>query len=543
MREAQQAAPAGPSAVPQLFTPFLRGAAAVALLAVLVIGQSLRGKISDPDLWWHLKTGAIIVATRQVPRTDPYSYSAAGQPWTAHEWLSEVLFYGIWRAWGPAGMLWFRALMLAAVVALMYLILRRRSGSFAVAIFLALGVALATSSFWSERPHLFTYLFLAALIAVLDLAAAGRTRLLWGIPPLVLLWANLHGGFFSALILMGAVWIGCLIDVRCGTDPGSGSARLVRPLPLVILLSMVAASANPQGPAILVYPLRYISEKGLATYISEWQVPNVKEPLGRVFEVLLLAPAAIGLGTALRWAWRDTFPFLVFAHLGLSAVRHVPIFALISVTALAGMWPSLGGALLRAAWNWRPTRALLEQLERDRRSGRAGQETAGTRGLALVLLLVGLAVCWRMAPRGRDFRSLVKRDDVPVAVGEWLQANASPGRVFNYYDYGGFLIYLPRRGWELDAGPPPWQVVIDGREDLYGGAMMQRWFREVRQAGPRWREFLDDPRYRADLVIWPMQEPLTRVLEGRPGEWEKVYTSPGKPERQIVIFRRRGAAG
>src|SRR6185295_6551395 len=75
----------------ELFTPWLRAAAALWLVLVTVVGHSASGQISDPDLWWHLKTGAIIAATNQVPRTDPFSYSAGGHAWTAHEWLSEWL--------------------------------------------------------------------------------------------------------------------------------------------------------------------------------------------------------------------------------------------------------------------------------------------------------------------------------------------------------------------------------------------------------------------------------------------------------------------
>src|SRR5947207_2015281 len=105
--------PPASSKTPELFTPWLRAGAALCLLFVLVVGRSLRDKIGDPDLWWHLKTGAIIAATRQVPHVDPYSYSAAGHPWTAHEWLSEVLLYGVYRLGGWAGILGFRTLMLA----------------------------------------------------------------------------------------------------------------------------------------------------------------------------------------------------------------------------------------------------------------------------------------------------------------------------------------------------------------------------------------------------------------------------------------------
>src|SRR4030042_6750200 len=50
---------------------------------------------TDPDFWWHLRTGQFIVETGSIPKAAPFSYTAAGSPWIAHEWLSDLLIYGI----------------------------------------------------------------------------------------------------------------------------------------------------------------------------------------------------------------------------------------------------------------------------------------------------------------------------------------------------------------------------------------------------------------------------------------------------------------
>src|SRR5215475_1111239 len=56
----------------------------------------------DPDLWWHLRTGELIVQSHDVPHTDPFSFTRQVQPWINHEWLSDVLIYGVYRiaGWG-----------------------------------------------------------------------------------------------------------------------------------------------------------------------------------------------------------------------------------------------------------------------------------------------------------------------------------------------------------------------------------------------------------------------------------------------------------
>jgi hypothetical protein len=61
----------------------------------------------DPDLWWHLRTGQLIVDTGLVPHSDPFSFTRAGSPWVSHEWLSEVVFYEIWKFAGAVGLIIF----------------------------------------------------------------------------------------------------------------------------------------------------------------------------------------------------------------------------------------------------------------------------------------------------------------------------------------------------------------------------------------------------------------------------------------------------
>jgi hypothetical protein len=548
---------------PDLFTPWLRAGAGIGLLAVLVVGSSLQRRINDPDVWWHLKTGAIIAATGQVPRTDPFSYSAGGKPWTAHEWLSELLLYGVWRGGGFAALLWYRSLLLAALAAVVFFVVRRRCGSFIVALLATLGVMLATASFWGERPHLFSYLFFAGLLAALDLAQVGRPALLWALPPVMVLWANLHGGFFAAFLLLGATLAGALVDRwfdshpargpddgpgpagdgdrSGGAAPGPPSAALVRTLLLVLLASLAAACLNPQGPAILLYPLRYLLERGLATYINEWQPPDVREPLGRLLETLLLGSILLGVVTARRWAWRDLLPLLLFAHLALTAVRHVPLFALVAVNFLAGAWPDCWRQATVAVRRSPTGRRVWEAIARGREQPGAGEETLGTRAMALALAAGGIALCLSKAPRSSDLGGTVRLNEIPVAAGKWIQANVPPGRIFNHYDYGGYLIYLPRSGQRVEPGPNPWRVVIDGREDVYGGRMMREFYEQAFQAGPRWRELLDG-RYRADWVAWPQAAPLTRVLQNA-SEWQQVYPPPGSSDRQVAIFRRTGRQG
>ena len=89
------------------------------VLLLGLCGMTARNAV-DPDLWWHLRTGQIIVETGHVPHSDPFSFTRAGHPWVAHEWLSEVVFYQLWKHGGAATLIVFSALITTAGFMLLY---------------------------------------------------------------------------------------------------------------------------------------------------------------------------------------------------------------------------------------------------------------------------------------------------------------------------------------------------------------------------------------------------------------------------------------
>ena len=66
----------------------------VIVLALGLFAIAARG-VTDPDVWWHLRTGQLILHDHAVPHTDPFSFTRFGQPWVNHEWLSDLLLYGL----------------------------------------------------------------------------------------------------------------------------------------------------------------------------------------------------------------------------------------------------------------------------------------------------------------------------------------------------------------------------------------------------------------------------------------------------------------
>src|SRR5580704_16131732 len=100
-----------------------RLAGLVALYSFLAVLFIRAFYISDPDIWWHLRTGDWILAHHAVPRTDPFSSYGMGKPWIAYSWLFEILIQLSYRTFGYVGVVLYEVLIrLALSVALFHLV-------------------------------------------------------------------------------------------------------------------------------------------------------------------------------------------------------------------------------------------------------------------------------------------------------------------------------------------------------------------------------------------------------------------------------------
>jgi len=142
----------------------------IVIWAVLGVGLivPLSGKIEDPDLWWHITTGRLIVQSHTIPTHDPFSYTAAGKEWIPHEWLSEIAFYGVYHRFGLAGIVWLRSLLVFLFTWSLYALVKRRIGDPVISAVVAVVLSLATWCFWTERPQLFSYVLLVTLLRLVD---------------------------------------------------------------------------------------------------------------------------------------------------------------------------------------------------------------------------------------------------------------------------------------------------------------------------------------------------------------------------------------
>src|SRR5688572_28957901 len=145
----------------------------------------------DPDLWWHLQAGQDIVQSQSIPRVDTYSFTKAGSEWVAHEWLSEVVMFLIYRGAGWGGLLFVFSVLITVTL---YLTYRRCEGQPYVASLAILLAAGSSAPLFGIRPQMITLLLVTIFIGLLTrYAEDGKGRRLWWIVPIMFLWVNLIG--------------------------------------------------------------------------------------------------------------------------------------------------------------------------------------------------------------------------------------------------------------------------------------------------------------------------------------------------------------
>ncbi len=494
-----------------------------ALALTGVFGMAARF-ILDGDTFWHLRAGAWIWTHRRLPWVDPFSYTRLGHPWHYPGWPVELLMVALYR-WGGLSLLFlWMALMVTVAYALLWPVLAGGPWLRATVVLLS---ASAAALYWAARPYLMTFLGAAIFLWALEGYRLGRpARRLWVLPVWMILWVNSHGGFFMGLALWGAYsvpalgrWLKQRFSPRQETgepaDPlkaahaptNSPAPPRVAPLLWAGLGVLAATLINPYGPEMLAYPFKTFGMRVLRQ-IAEWGSPDFHRSETWPFLGLLLL-LWLALGYARRpLAAEHALLLLGLGGLAFLAVRNVSLFALGAALPLATQ-----GHDALTPWRERLTRRFAR---RDPPRLRPGLN-ALVLGLLGVLALLRGAMLWNQTALDQALR-----ETFPVEAVAYLKAHRPPGRLFNSYNMGAYLL------WAL----PEYPVFADGRTDLYGDEILSQWFQVVR-ADPGWQAVLD--RWQVNLVLVEPDLPIARVLPC--AGWQVLYR-----DDHAVLLARNPAA-
>jgi hypothetical protein len=478
----------------------------VALLGALVFTPLSVRLLGDAGIGWHIRTGQQILASHAIPRVDSFSSTMAGRPWFAWEWLYDLAVGQLEATLGLNGVVWLTAVVIATAFAWTFRLLVARGANMLVALVLVLLAVSASMIHFLARPHVVSWLFTLAWFWILDSSERdgfdGRgMRWLWALPPLMLVWVNVHGGFLVGFVLLGTFWLGAVWSWFRTKEGRIGellekiaAGKRARQLAWVGVLSVAASLVNPYGWKLYDHVYSYLSNRFLMDHIDEFQSPNFHGAAQRCFLALLLVTMAVLAlrGSELRMSQGLTVLFAVCA--GLYASRNIPVSSVLLVMVVAPLVP-VGGA----------ARGFF---------GRMSAVELGQRGHVWPILAVVVTLVIA-ANGGRAGSNLVmdahfdpKR--MPVEAVNYLEKNDVQGPVLGPDYWGGYLIYRLY---------PKTRVVVDDRHDLYGEEFFKSYLKMVH--GERgWEEFLET--HQTSCVLMPRDAALASLLAETKG-WKSVY--------------------
>jgi hypothetical protein len=447
--------------------------------------------ITDPDLWWHLKTGEYIAQHGSVPHADPFSYTRAGQPWVAHEWLTDLLLYALHRATGTAGLI----AVFAAILCTAFFFLYLRCGPDPyVAGVAVLFTAWATMPVWGVRPQVISLLLTSLWLLILE-RSERNSKLLWWTLPLTLLWVNLHAGFALGLALSALFLLGEGIEL-CRDQSARHSTRLWFAA-FILLLDFLIVPLNPNGARLFVYPVETLRSAAMQNYIAEWASPNFHHAEYLPFLLIVLATIAALAWSRPRLRLRDLVVLLVSLYAGLCSIRMIPLFAFVAIPVI---FRRIGNLRTQQSRNLRKSviRPLLN---------------------GVIVLAMALFAAIHLA-RVIQHEPQAEAQHFPTRAVAFLETHP-PNHIFNHYDWGGYLI------WKLY---PTTRVFIDGRADVYGEQFLNQ-FADTYQLKDNWREPLQQ--WNIDTVLVPPDSALATGLRNSLG-WTVAY----EDSRAIILKAR-----
>lgn len=469
------------------FVPSIYQVALLAILGgVLIVGLAPR---IDTDFWWHLKDGQYIIAHHVVPSRDFMSYTLAGHAWTDHEWLAEVVIYSLYRLAGLWGPIVFFAIVICTTFTLVYLQMRQRRIQPVLASFVVAAAFMASSASWGPRIQMMTLMFLAAYMFILQRYRSTHSRrLLILLPALMLLWANIHGGFVLGIAVIAITLAGEWMNRVTGHDEAWSTDDL-KVLAFALAATVGVTMVNPNGIRQLLYPLTFVLPNAYTNLIQESASPNFHLPVMMLFEAMLLLLVAAAFIGRPRLNWTHLFLVLAFTHLALSQVRNVAVWSV--------MISPLFAYYLQAA-----VPALREQFPRFSYRSRPVEGRIGSILNLTILVLMALAYVLEGAHfiNATTLRQ-AETDNYPRNAIAYLRTHDLPRHVFTSYEWGGYLL------WNLF---PRYRDFMDSRADTLFNDRILHAYLTAYAARPGWKSVLN--RYGVQDVLVQGSSPLAQVL-------------------------------
>jgi hypothetical protein len=447
-----------------------------AWVALLPFALLRSGMLAEADTFWQIRTGQLTMSNRAIPSSDPFSWTAAGEPWTQNSWGFNVVLGAAYNVGGLSLVALLCAAIVAGVAWLALMLTRGLGAHPLVAALLLSACWVSLFDFLSARPQLVDY---AAVLLVVLLAGRVVTGVgtpfieLASIGGLFVAWVNLH-----AAAPIGVAILGLTATLAAVNRPTRNRAIWAYAATAVAACGTLL---NPYGFDVFTQSLRVADAS--TTLITEWQPLDFGDPS----QLAVFLPGVVALIVAARRRDVVYAAALVVTAVGsVGAIRVLPLLLLVA-------FPVLASAATRPS----VTRYI------------ASRRVMLTQGSVVLLVMLGVYVAPAAAHIGQPDPGRYS-PDVVAAIPKGCD-------LFNSYDLGGYVI-LKR---------PDVRVSIDGRNDMYGVGRVAATRRALdKRPGPE----LDG----AGCVLIPPASPLAGWLREEAG-WTMAAS-----DQTNALFVRKG---
>ena len=462
----------------------------IGVMHVLLFGRP-DFMFQDASVGWHLTAGKWIFENHAIPTTDLFSYTFPEKAWVAYEWLFDLIAYMLTLAGGLNLLAIGVASTIAFVLVKMYDRAREDGGPLGLTTTVSIFGILASAIHWLARPHIITLLCVFFYLKKLEdyyRGTIGSTKLFVSLGLLMLLWVNCHPAFPLGIILIGIYFLCAILSwLRSETAQRAASFARAKTFFLAGVVASLVTLANPYGVKLHGYILEYLKGSTVIANTDEFRSPvfHLDDIHSICFEILI-AFFITGLALGKK---RPSLPYftvtLFVMHMALSAVRSIPLFAIVSVPAIGLLF-----AKTRLEDTNRTISEIFPALKKPiDRFARPFQEFATQEQLCKMRIL---PICYTtflctvaLMGGGIGDTKLLKSGfspvDMPTKTLDYIKANKLPyDKGFNYDNWGGLLRY------KLDQ-----RVYIDDRADFFGEEFYNR-YGSIVQLRPGWQKRLDD---------------------------------------------------
>lgn len=470
-----------------LFRPGVPDAVFALVLVLVGVGGG-GGLLNDPGTYWHLRLGRDILRTGEVPRFDTFTFTRGGAAWVDQSWAFDAALAAVVDRWGWTGAIAATALGLAALYGSLARGLLRDGVSPLAAVastVLAMGVG---APHFLVRPHLLTLAFVLWTLRICRAYHHRGGRMIWSLPALMVIWANVHGGFLAGPLIVATAGLGHALSGKWDESRRGRLAVFAK----VLALSSLAPLVNPYGFGLYRHVGHLLVTSGVTQLIDEYQPIPFGQSKARIVEWVVLALIALPSFSKRRMERYDAVQAIVWLHLALGSIRHAPLFVLAAAPGLAKLLDGLP--------------ALAGRPGRWRRSWSAWP--------LVTSLAVALAVGTGLRFGGFDPR-VWPLEALPI-----LNAQPVGARLFHEQNWGGMI--------ESECRPTR-RTFVDDRFELFGERAI-RDYTDAIEGGSAWDTIRD--RERIELVwVRPGRGLARRLSKDR--TWRVLHR-----DAVSVLFRR-----